>query len=96
MNQYMSVQGFPWNVSLKKCESSFGGLKIALVHEYRWVKEHKYPTAQKEAQLKPRAHQVDKNGKWLGWDVVIYGDNHKGFLHRIENTVVFNTPSWRW
>ena len=90
MNQYLAVRGFPWGYPLQQCDSTFGGLKVALVHEYKWIEGCGYPTAPEENKFGKRIAGVDKNGKWLGWDVVIYGDNHKGFLHRVENTIVFN------
>jgi DNA repair exonuclease SbcCD nuclease subunit len=92
-NQYLAVRGFPWGYPLQECDSTFGGLKVALVHDYRWIEGCGYPTAPEDKKFGKRVAGVDDKGKWLGWDVVVYGDNHKGFIHRIENTVIFNCGS---
>lgn len=47
---------------------------IAITHQYVWIGGHSYPNAPANSQLSRRKKQLK------GYDVVIYGDNHKGFL----------------
>jgi len=79
------VQGFPWGVPLTPPTDSSGNLTVALVHKYVWIKGHSYPGAPKEAT----AHNLFKDG--MGWDVIVCGDNHKGFLTKTKSgCVIFN------
>jgi len=79
----MIFQGFPWGVPLEPCERTDKRIHIALVHRYIWKKGKSYPGAPKDAHIRKQqdAHK--------GWDVVIYGDNHKGFLQE-GDTTIFN------
>ena len=81
----MSVEAFPWGVDLTppKVRDS-KRLKVALVHEYVWTVGATYPGAPKESRVGQSLKNIE------GWDVIIYGDNHKGFLTRYKNTTVFN------
>lgn len=82
------VQGFPWGYPLTPPEQSSNKISIALIHRYIWTDGCSYPNAPKEARWKIQK----KNLK--GWDVVVFGDNHKGFLidHGPKPTV-FNCGS---
>ncbi len=68
-----------------------GRLVLAVVHDYIWVKGKGYPNAPDEKML-----LVEKNpnkvygGKYYGYDVVVYGDNHKGFTTYGGKTTIFN------
>lgn len=88
INQYMSVTSFPWGFPITPCESDHG-IKIALVHEYAWIKGHSYPTAPRENMLRLRSRNIIDN-KHFGYDVIVYGDNHKGFQTKIGSTEIFN------
>ncbi len=83
--QDLNVQAFPWGCPLTHPKSPRKDrLNVALVHQYVWVVGKTYPGAPKDAT-------VSAQGKALkGWDVVIYGDNHKGFLTTKGKTTVFN------
>jgi DNA repair exonuclease SbcCD nuclease subunit len=86
----ITIYGFPFGHKLKlnKNESKF--IQIAMIHEYCWIKGHSYPGAPEENKFGKRKAGIDKNNKWLGYDIVIYGDNHKGFYTQIGETEIFN------
>ena len=66
-----------------------GQPNIAIVHKYVWTGKHKYPTASKEAKIETRSNKMIK-GKYYGYDVIVYGDNHKGFSAHVGKTTIFN------
>lgn len=78
------VQGFPWGTSLSKCPKKIDKkIYVALVHQYIWIDGHSYPGAPEES----------KAGKEIwnkGWDVVVFGDNHKGFMVTNKKQTIFN------
>ncbi len=69
----LSVTGFPWGVPpVPLNPRSIGSFAVALIHRFVWIKGCGYPGAAEDAYLDTKALQ--------GYDVAIYGDNHKGFL----------------
>ncbi len=82
----LAVQGFPWGEPLKPCEIDVPGvLAVALVHSFIWKsKKTGYPGAPEEGKLPAYKKAME------GWDVVVFGDNHKGFLTKSGETVVLN------
>jgi DNA repair exonuclease SbcCD nuclease subunit len=70
-------------------------LHIALVHDYICTTHTDYPKAPTSAYI----HRIRKdrkgmvNGRYFGYDVVVYGDNHKGFSAHIGRTTIFNCGS---
>jgi len=83
---------FPYGSSIATCPYKKEDEKfcIAIIHEYCWIKGHSYPGAPEENKFGKRKAGIDKNNKWLGYDIVIYGDNHKGFYTQIGETEIFN------
>lgn len=78
------VQGFPWGVPLTPAPES-DKLKVAVIHHYVWIKGHSYPGAPESSQV----HNLFGNG--MEWDVIVCGDNHKGFQTQTKaGTVIFN------
>jgi DNA repair exonuclease SbcCD nuclease subunit len=66
-------------------------LNIALIHDYVWTEGHKFPKAPKGKNISRIAAKHNMCGnKLFGYDVIVYGDNHKGFLKKIGKTTVFN------
>lgn len=80
----LTLYGFPYDKSLTPldCKSKF--IQIAVVHDYVWIPEYSYPDAPIEKRL-----SVHKK-EWLGYNIVVYGDNHKGFLTTFGGTKIFN------
>lgn len=70
------LYGWPWGSEVKPPfkEPHDISLHIALVHQYVWIKERSYQGAPEEQRLKHFKKKVE------GYDAVIVGDNHKGFL----------------
>jgi len=87
----MFLWGFPFGTLFFANEYKSKNLKIAIVHDYVWIGKHKYPNAPEEKRLQQIA-KADKfiKHKFYGYDVIVYGDNHKGFWTKVDDTVVFN------
>ena len=69
----LELYGFPWKFPITPCERFDNDyFKIAVAHVYCWSGQHKYMTA-------PDTNNV-KNFKLSGYDAVVTGDNHKGFV----------------
>lgn len=66
------IVGFPWGFPAVPNTETYS--KIAVVHSYIWRKGESYPNAPKES----RADQVSPS--FDGYEFVIHGDNHRGFL----------------
>ena len=81
-----AFRGFPFGSKLKPCTIEDSPLKIALIHEYRWIKGSSYPGAPVVDKL---SEAISKHG----YDVIVYGDNHKGFIYTAGDTIVFNCGS---
>ena len=83
----VSAWGFPFSVQIKHPDV-FGSknLKIAMAHQYAWVPAACYPDAPKEAMV--TAGRITE--EMAGYDVVIFGDNHKGFITGNKTTTVIN------
>jgi len=83
-NRNIHLQGFSWGQPLEPPNLIGGKLNIALIHQYLWTEGSSYPGAPEESRL----------GKTLpgskGWNVVVFGDNHKGFSTRCKEVSVFN------
>jgi len=80
----ISVSGFPFGVEPKRAKPTMGLLKVALIHRYVWVGKHSYPGAPTEQEAKGVA------SLYRGYDVLVFGDNHKGFDTHCGDTTVWN------
>jgi len=92
-----NMNAVPFGWKLKSVPKELKKIKwvknIAIVHDYVWYGKAKYPNAPKEKEIpkgikKPNKHMV--NGKYYGYDVIVFGDNHKSFLTHIGKTIIFN------
>jgi len=85
------VHGFPWGVPLKplnKKNTSKERTDIALIHEYLWIKKYKHPQA-------PKNNHISKfKSKAIGYDALVFGDNHKGFKTKLNGIPVMNCGSF--
>ncbi len=83
------VCGFPFGSEICPLNYTTDKVKIAIIHKYVWSGNHRYPNAPDEAKLTGNKTQyIDR--KWFGYDVIVYGDNHKGFMVGMGKTTVFN------
>lgn len=78
------VTGFPWNACLAPTNPSTNPpLQIAVVHKYVWLKdEHKHPEASADSNWTSLHPQLE------GYDLCVFGDNHKGFYSKKQG--IFN------
>jgi len=83
------VSGFPPGYSIESCSYKGEEICIAVVHDYIWIPGHSYPNAPDEKGLR-KLHRNPKGGKFYGYDIVVYGDNHKGFMTHAGRTTIFN------
>ena len=91
-NPTVWATGFAYGDDVEKFPSSDPACNvfhIAVAHEYVWIPGHQFDVADKSKNLRSvisRAHE----GKWLGYDAVVFGDNHNGFITKVYNTPVIN------
>jgi DNA repair exonuclease SbcCD nuclease subunit len=84
----VEIWAWPFGKQLKSIpvDNTFA---IALVHDYAWIPGFSYPNAPKEKHLFMKSQHLI-NGKYYGYDVIVYGDNHKSFQTQIGKTTIFN------
>jgi DNA repair exonuclease SbcCD nuclease subunit len=76
------LYAFPWNHPLAANDEPrpLDGLAVAVIHKYVWTERCSYPGA-------PASNRLAELRKQLaGYDVAIFGDNHKGFSSHKENS----------
>ena len=84
---HIKLYGFPYGVKIKPLERKTEGyIHIAVIHEYRCSnKNTAYPNAPEESYLRMNEKNL------IGYDVIVYGDNHKGFITKVNsNSTIFN------
>lgn len=83
------IYGFPFGKEPVRPDDGCSlGIQIAVIHEYLWYGEAKYPGAKKKDQIRTNTKRFD------GWDVVIVGDNHAGFqITTKTGTTILNCGS---
>ena len=89
----LDLSGFPpgYEIELLAKASEKDRISIAVIHDYVWIEGHSYPKAPDDKLIQGRKlHNKIYKGKYFGYDVVVYGDNHKGFVRRIGETAIFN------
>jgi DNA repair exonuclease SbcCD nuclease subunit len=87
------VDFFPFGFKIKPLkERESNAIHVAVVHEYKWIAGHNYTSAPTENLLRLKSKNI-KNNRHFGYDVIVYGDNHKGFLTQIGKTTIFNCGS---
>ena len=84
------IRGFPYGSTLTPLEKRYKkGINIAVCHEYKWIKEHKYGTAPADTEFKAKL----EGERVKGYDVIVYGDNHKGWYTKKGKTTIWNCGS---
>jgi len=90
VGEHLVLSAFPPGYEIKsmsgcKDDRDEGDVWIAIVHQYRCIDGKDYPTAPEKAYLNRRENNL------CGYDVIVYGDNHKGFLTKVNlGATVFN------
>lgn len=85
-------QGFQWGQEIKTNNLvGMGHLKtVCVAHQYVWTFDSGAPAGMRSKD----AHVSTLGGRLAGYNVVLLGDNHRGFLHRLKNTIVFNAGTF--
>lgn len=88
IHEPFEIFGFPFRKDITEpYNKSSTRPAIAIVHDYVWAGEHHYSNAPKEKKI---YRSVNDYGKYFGYDVIVYGDNHKGFCMEKGDTTIFN------
>ncbi len=87
----MLLFGFPFGhkiIPIKHNQKTDEHIYIALAHEYKWINGCSYSSA-------PPSRKVSKiKTTKLGYDIIVYGDNHIGFSSCFtDGTQIFNCGS---
>ena len=73
------VYGFAWGQEIQRPATHMSNLKcIALIHRYCWTINYSYPGAPEDSHLNTYAKPL------RGYDVAVFGDNHKGFTAQLK------------
>jgi len=79
------VVPFPFGEKLTEAPES-AKFKIAIIHEYKWIEGFSFPGASEASKIRNSI----LGDKYYGYDLIVYGDNHKGFQTKIGDTIIFN------
>jgi len=78
------LHGFPWDTKIEPFEGKSKKLHVALCHDYFWTDAHCYHTAPEDAEASKYRDKIK------GWHAVAFGDNHKGFITKVNGIEVMN------
>ncbi len=82
---FLRVYGFPYGLNVEnhdyyKDDPATFGRSVAMIHAYVWEKErHKHHNAEDKGQLSNWKKKI------RGYDFVLFGDNHTGFITGFKN-----------
>ena len=68
------ISGFGWGQEITRPRTKDNAFQIAVIHKYIWAGDRKYPDAPADCEVTGMQKQ------FAGYDMVVAGDNHKGFL----------------
>jgi len=82
----LSAFAFPWGHPLVENDlpTPKDELRLAVVHAYVWQQGSSYTNASPTQRISALAKQLK------GYDVAVFGDNHKGFSAQVGDCLVFN------
>jgi DNA repair exonuclease SbcCD nuclease subunit len=80
----LCLQWFPYGFPITTNDCNCPLLHIAVAHQYKWIAGKSYEGAEQSDKIRR------KKGKWAGYDVIVFGDNHKGFITKVGDTFVCN------
>lgn len=79
------LHGFPWGKPLTPLEEKTETkMHVALIHDYFWTGVHCFPGAPSDKECRRFAKQA------VGYNALVFGDNHKGFLTKCGDVPAFN------
>lgn len=83
------VCGFGWNQDIRHAPDNCEDMNWLLVaHKYVWCKDNKYPDAPVEANVGALVKTLKS------YRSAIFGDNHKGFLTKVQDCAVLNNGTF--
>ena len=81
----IDLAGFPWGFSILSIDPAENRLLVAVIHRFIYRKgKDGYPGAPVEQEVAGYRKELE------GYDVAVFGDNHKGFLSKVGDCTVFN------
>jgi DNA repair exonuclease SbcCD nuclease subunit len=83
--------GFPWGIDIPSDMSDqldSDNVNIAVIHKYIWLLGHSYPNAPAEGKVSAQASSLK------GFDIAVFGDNHKGFISEKAKRTIYNCGSF--
>jgi len=86
-NSDIKITGFPFGSPLSANTRKKDLLQVAVIHQLIWKGEPPFPGAPESGNVK----NVVKELK--GFDVIVAGDNHQGFVTQVGDTTVVNCGS---
>jgi DNA repair exonuclease SbcCD nuclease subunit len=93
----LSLYGYPFGKEIQEAPKEAElekTIRVALAHEYVWIEGHNYTGAPSENRLGAHRLKKDNLGRFGGYNVLVYGDNHKGFqTNPLGTTTAFNCGS---
>lgn len=81
------VWGFPWGSELDDTSGGMresGRLDVAIVHAYIWTHTHGFTGAPEDKRVSAYKDKLQ------GFDVAVFGDNHRGFAGQAGKCLVWN------
>ena len=81
---HFNIIPFPYGKPITPIKRSREAITIAIAHQYVWTNNYSYESAPIDLHIQHLKKQL------TGYDLVIFGDNHKGFLTRLGKTIIFN------
>jgi DNA repair exonuclease SbcCD nuclease subunit len=95
LDNVLCLHGFPFGVPLQPNEDTSGAITeqapfyyhIAVIHDYCWQSDFSYPGASQEKSVEGHLSSVKGH---LEYDILHFGDNHKGFIKHLKNQWIFN------
>lgn len=85
MGDRLAMKMFPWGWEVVPLEyRKQDGVYVALIHRYLWLEGVGYPGASADT------HASTLEGSLKGYDVAVFGDNHKSFETRVGDCKLFN------
>lgn len=82
------LHGFPWGTKIGPLQPGRRSrIDIAVIHKYIWQEGYSYPGAPDDLEITSYSNSL------IGYHSALFGDNHKGFLGKVNSIPVINCGS---
>lgn len=78
------LTGFPWKHKPGPVECPLDGIRLAVAHQYIWIKGASFPGAPTKSRVGTLKHDLAQ------YNAALFGDNHKGFTVYVGKCHVHN------